>query len=221
MTEAIPLVGDPTRVDLPIRRTHTAPENAVVARVDTGESLLLDAPHPRTEAPAEHRERGDVDVGIAVGVCVVLLELQVALVVQPPVQDGCRVPIRALDGRAEERGVVVGDEAVELECDVAEPRTVGLLKDLPLPRVPLPVARRGLSLTPVERGIEAGERLHDDTQRPALRVPGAWPIPDTLERLVRDVGGELRHRVRADVAAMGQDGREDDTDLVRRRIGLA
>ena len=124
-------------------------------------------------------------------------------------------------GVLKKRGGGGGDETVELEGEVAEPRTVGLLKDLPLQRVPLPVTRRGLSLTPVERGVEAGDRLHDDTQRRALRVPGELPVPDTFELLVRDVGGELRHRVRADVAAMGHDGREDDTDLVRRRIGLA
>ena len=35
------------------------------------------------------------------------IELEVALVVKEPVQDGRRVPIRALDGRAEEGGVVV------------------------------------------------------------------------------------------------------------------
>ena len=119
-----------------IRSAHEAPEDAVVTRVDPVESLLFDAPNPRAEAPAEHRERGKVDVGVAVGVGVVLLEREVALVVEEAVQDGGRVPIRALDGRAEERGVVVGDETVELEGEVAEPRTVGLLKDLPLQRVP-------------------------------------------------------------------------------------
>ena len=44
---------------------------------------------------------------------------------------GRRVPIRALDGRAEKGGVVVGDEAVELKHEIAEPRTVGLLQDFP------------------------------------------------------------------------------------------
>ena len=121
MPEAIPLVGDPTRVNLPVRSAHEAPEDAVVTGVDTVESLLCDAPNPRAEAPAEHRERGKVDVGVAVGVGVVLLEREVALVVEEAVQDGGRVPIRALDGRAEERGVVVGDETVELEGEVAEP----------------------------------------------------------------------------------------------------
>ena len=128
MTESIPLVGDPSGVDLPILSAHEAPESAVVARVDPVEPLLLEAPNPRTEATSEHRERGKIDVGVAVGVRVVLLELEVALVVKEPVQDGRRVPIRALDGRAEEGGVVVGDEAVELKREIAEPRTVGLLQ---------------------------------------------------------------------------------------------
>ena len=114
------------------------------------------------------------------GVRVVLLELEVALVVKEPVQDGRCVPIRALDGRAEEGGVVVGDEAVELKREIAEPRTVGLLQDFPPQRVPLPVARRGLSLAPVERGVEAGDCLDEDAQRFALGVPSELPVPDAL-----------------------------------------
>ena len=162
-TEPIPLVGDPSCVDLPIRSAHEAPEGAVVTRVDPVEPLLLEAPNPRAEATAEHRERGKIDIGIAVGVRVVLLDLEVALVVKEPVQDGRRVPIRALDGRAEKRGVVVGDEAIELKREIAEPRTVCLLQDFPPQRVPLPVARRGLSLAPVERGVEAGDCLDEGT----------------------------------------------------------
>jgi hypothetical protein len=51
----------------------------------------------------------------------VLLQIQVALVVQDPVEDEPRVPVGALDRRAVERRVVVGDEGIELQREVAEP----------------------------------------------------------------------------------------------------
>ncbi len=46
--------------------------------------LLLDVADPRPEAAAEHREGCEVDLRVAVSVRVVLLELEVALIVESP-----------------------------------------------------------------------------------------------------------------------------------------
>ena len=108
MPEAIPLVGDPVRVDLPIRSAHEAPEGAVVARVGTVESLFLDTPNPRAEAPAEHRERGEIDLGVAVGVRVVFLELEEGAVQAEPPQGFRRTRLTRTPCS---RGVEAGDRS--------------------------------------------------------------------------------------------------------------
>ena len=56
------------------------------------------------------------------GVGVVLFEVEVALVVEHAVEHEGRVAVGALDGATVERGVVVGDEGVELEREVVEAR---------------------------------------------------------------------------------------------------
>jgi hypothetical protein len=133
---------------------------------------------------------------------VVLLQLQLALVVEQPIEHERRVPVGAFDGRAVEGRVVVRDEGIELQGEVAEAGAVGLLQDLPGHGEPLPVAGRRPAFAPVERGIQAGDRLHQRRQGGALRLLGHLPVADPLELLVSDALGDLGHRVQADVAAV-------------------
>ena len=143
--------------------------------------MLPEAADARAEPPPQHRERGEVDLRVAVGVGVVLLQLQVALVVEEPVEHERRVPVGAFDRHAVERRVVVGDEGIELQGEVAEPGAVGLLQDLAGHGEPLPVAGRRPAFAPVERGVEAGDGVHQRRQGGALRLLGHLPVADPLE----------------------------------------
>ena len=107
------------------------------------------APYAWAEPPTEHREGSEVDLCVAVGVGVVLLEFQVALVVQESVENERGVAVGALDRGAVERRVVVCDKGVELKREVAKLGAVGLLEHLARQRKPLSVAGRGLAFTPV------------------------------------------------------------------------
>src|SRR5262249_37088318 len=83
----VPLFADDRRVDRAVGMAHQAGQRPVVApHVEAVEALLLDAADARAEPPPQHGERGEVDLRVAVGVGVVLLELQVALVVAEPVE---------------------------------------------------------------------------------------------------------------------------------------
>ena len=56
------------------------------SRVGAIDALAVQAADARAEAHADHDERGEVDLGVAVGVGVVLFEVEVALVVQHAVE---------------------------------------------------------------------------------------------------------------------------------------
>ena len=66
----------------------------------------------RTDDPASQRQ---IDFGVAVDVRVVLMEWQIALAVEQTVEYIRGVPVGTLSRQAVIRGVVVGDEAVELQ----------------------------------------------------------------------------------------------------------
>ena len=64
----------------------------------------------RAEAQAQHGEGGEVDLGIAVSIGVVLFDLELALVVKQTVQHKGGITIGALNRQAVEGGVVIGHE---------------------------------------------------------------------------------------------------------------
>ena len=144
-----------------------------------------------------------------------LLQLQVALVVKEPIEHKRRFPVGAFDWRAVERRVVVGDEGIELQGEVAEPGAVGLLQALAWHGEPLPVAGRRPAFSPVERGVEAGDGVHQHRQGGTLRFLGHLPVADPLELLVGDALGDLGHRVQADVAAVRQHDGQERTHVLR------
>ena len=116
LADAVPLLGDEAEVHRPPSALENRLEDAVVARrVGAVDALAVQAADARAEAHADHHEDGEVDLGVAMGVGVVLFEVEVALVVEHAVEHEGRVAVGALDRAAVERGVVVGDEGVELE----------------------------------------------------------------------------------------------------------
>ena len=81
---------------------------------------------------------------------VVLFEVEVALVVEHAVEHEGRVAVGALDRAAVEPRVVVGDEGVELECEVVETGAVGPLQHLLRHGEALPVAGRRRAVAPMD-----------------------------------------------------------------------
>jgi hypothetical protein len=80
----------------------------VLCGVDTIDALLVQAADAWGEAASEHGKGGEVDLGVAVGVSVMLLQGQVALVVEQAIQDIGSIAVGAFDDSAVERGIVVG-----------------------------------------------------------------------------------------------------------------
>ena len=137
----------------------------VACRVGAVDPLAVQAANAWAEAHADHHEGREVDLGVAVGVGVVLFEVEVALVVEHAVEHEGRVAVGALDRTAVERGVVVGDEGVELEREVVEACAVGPLQHLVRHGEALPVAGRRRAVAPMAGGIEAGDAMNDAGER--------------------------------------------------------
>ena len=126
--------------------------------------------------------------------------------------EGC-VAVGALDRTAVERGVVVGDEGVELKGEVVEAGAVGPLQHLLRHGEALPVAGRRRAVAPMAGGVEAGDAMDDGGERGALVLLDETPVTDVLEPSVGDVGGDLLHGVEAEVAAVGEDRGQQRADL--------
>ena len=92
LAEVVPLLGDEAEVHRPPAVLEKRLKDAVVAgRVGAIDTLAVQAANAREEAHADHREGGEVDLGVAVGVRVVLFEVEVALVVEHTVEHEGRV----------------------------------------------------------------------------------------------------------------------------------
>ena len=97
---------------------------ATLVWVNPIDPLAMKTANPRAEPLPEHGEGREVQLGVAMGVSVMLLRIDLGLVVEDPIQNvGC-VPFRALDRGAVEGRVVVGDEGVELQRVVAQAMAV-------------------------------------------------------------------------------------------------
>ena len=185
----------------------------VAGRVGAVDALAVQATDAGAEPHADHAEGGEVDLGVPVGVGVVLFEVEVALVVEHAVEHEGRVAVGALDRAAVERRVVVGDEGVELEREVVEAGAVGPLQDLLRHGEALPVAGRRRAVAPMAGGVEAGDAVDDGGERGPLVLLDEPPVADVLEPPVGDVGGDFLHGVEAEVAAVGEDRGEQRADI--------
>ena len=69
LAEVVPLLGDEAEVHRPPAALEKRLKDAVVAgRVGAIDTLAVQAANARAEAHADHREGGEVDLGVAVGV---------------------------------------------------------------------------------------------------------------------------------------------------------
>jgi hypothetical protein len=129
LAHAIPLLGDQLGIDGPVRAADQRGEWTIVALgINAVDALMPNAANAWTETLAEHGEGGKVKLGVAVGIGVMLFDFELALVVQQAVEnEGC-VAVGALDWQTIERSVVISDERVELQREIAKARTVGLLE---------------------------------------------------------------------------------------------
>src|SRR5208282_633162 len=123
-------------------------------------------------------EGGEVDLGIAVGVGVMLFDLELGLVVKQTVQYKGGIAVGTLNRQAVEGGIVIGHEGVKLQGEVAESGAVGLLEDPAGQREALPVACGGLAFAPSRGGVEVRDRAHQFRQSAPLRLFGEMPVSD-------------------------------------------
>ena len=87
LTHAVPLLGDLLGVDGLVGAGDQRSQRTVVGvGIDPVDALVLDSSDARAEAQAQHGEGGEVDFGIAVGVGVMLFNLELALVVKQAVE---------------------------------------------------------------------------------------------------------------------------------------
>ena len=83
---------------------------AIHCGVDAIDVLVLDALDAWTETPAQHGERGEVQLGVTVRVRIVFFDLQVAFVVEKAVKQESRIAVGAFDGHAVEGSVIIREE---------------------------------------------------------------------------------------------------------------
>ena len=77
-----------------------------------------------------------------------LFDLELVFIVKQTVEYEGGITVGALNRQAVEGGVVIGNESVKLQGEVAESGAVGLLEDPARQRETLPVACRGPAFTP-------------------------------------------------------------------------
>jgi hypothetical protein len=80
---------------------------------------------------------------------VVLFDFELALVVQQAIEDEGRVAVGELDWQTVKSGVVIGDEGVKLQRELAKARAVGLLENPVWEREALSVAGRAPAFAPL------------------------------------------------------------------------
>src|SRR5207249_7587679 len=87
--------------------------------IDTVDPLVMQAPDTRAKALAEHRKGRKVQFDIAMGIRIVFLRVKLGLVIEQAVEDIRGVTLCALNWHGVERRVVVSNERVELQGEIA------------------------------------------------------------------------------------------------------
>jgi hypothetical protein len=75
----------------------------------------------------QHGECGEVQFRVATSIRIMLLDLQIAFVVEKVVKHESRIAVGAFDGHAVEGSLIVREEGIEFESEVAEVCAVRLL----------------------------------------------------------------------------------------------
>ena len=117
-------------------------------------------------------------------------------------------PVVALGIGAVDTPVVqAADTRAEAHADhgeVIEAGAVGLLQHFVRHGEALSVAGRRLAFSPVAGGVQAGDAIHDRGEGGVLVVLDEAPVADMFELFVRDVGGDLLHGEKTEIAALGE-----------------
>ena len=103
LTQAVPVLGDLLGVDGLVGAADQRCNRTVVAAgIDPVDALMLDSADARAKAQAQHGESGEVDLSIAMGVGVMLFDLELALVVKQTVQHKGGITVGTLNRDAVE-----------------------------------------------------------------------------------------------------------------------
>ena len=150
------------------------------------------------------------------GVRIVLFRIEIRLMIEQAVQDVGGIPLRALDRDGIEGGVVVRNEGIKFQGVVPQAVTIGPPQDPTGKEKPLAIAARGAPIPPDLRGVEGRDGIDDIGQGRSERLLMQIPVRDLLDVGIGHIRGQACHGLRAEIAAIGHDGRDDLADVVRR-----
>ena len=115
-------------IDSAVSPAHNVSKLPVIhCGVDAVDVLVLYALDAWAKPPAQHGECGEVQFRVAMRIRIMFLDLHVAFVVEKAVKHESRIAVGAFDGHAVEGSVIIREEGIEFESEVAEACAVGLL----------------------------------------------------------------------------------------------
>src|SRR5438105_1805262 len=149
LPHAVPVRGDPVEMHGALGLIDEGREWAVVPLgIDTINPLAMESPDTRAKALAKHGKGREVQFDIAMRIGIVFLRVKIGLMIEQAVQDIRSVTLRALNGHAIERRVVVGNERVELQGEIAHAVAVGPSQHSLWEEEALPIAAGGGPIAP-------------------------------------------------------------------------
>src|SRR5437870_1111668 len=162
LAHAVPVRGDPVEMQGALGLTDEGCEWSIrLLGIDTVYPLAMQAPDTRTKALAKHGKGRKVQFNIAVRIRIVFLRVEIGLMIEQAVQDIRGITLRALNRHGIERRVVVSNERVELQGEIAHAVAVGPPQDPLWEEKALPIAAGGGPIAPHLRGIERQHRIDE------------------------------------------------------------
>src|SRR5205814_544840 len=120
LAHAVPVRGDPVEMQGALGLTDEGREWSIIPlEIDTVNPLAMQAPDTRAKALAKHGKGRKVQFDITMGIRIVFLRVEIGLMIEQAVQDIRGIPLRALNRHRVERRVVVSNERVELQGEIA------------------------------------------------------------------------------------------------------
>jgi len=155
LAHAVPVRGDPVEVQRAFGLTDKGCEWSVISlEINTVNPLVMQAADTRAKALAKHGKGRKVQFNIAVRIRIVFLRVEIGLMIEQTIQDIRGIPLRALNRHGIERRVVVSNERVELQGEIAQAVAVGSPQDPLWKKKALPITAGGGPIAPYLRGIE-------------------------------------------------------------------
>src|SRR5438128_801502 len=126
LAHAVPVRRDPVEMQGALGLTDEGGEWSIrLLGIDTVNPLAMQPPDPRAKALAKHRKGCKVQFDITVRIRIVFLRVKIGLMIKQAVQDIRDITLRALNRHRVEWRVVVGNERVELQREIAHAVAVG------------------------------------------------------------------------------------------------